>query len=349
MSPAMSTTWDHTGTRANVSLLFLCTWRDLRSDSPLPSVVRKLFEKDSSLNQYSVENDTVTIPRFSKSLLLRDLQLDPNSGRISNGSCSFDLLGRLGLFPGQSNEALAEYDTSVPLDAVVSRGNCYCGRFSRHGFIFLVSKYFQHASMVKTKKGGTCFILSTSIGRFKCYEIEDRIFIHFDSGTRSSCVDLVKDQNLDDILRTAQGEYLSRDSADNEFEWRRNTGEPLESLASAQSYGIPRAIIYMTKPTLQRWKRLNEFAYVMIETVLSVLDGLREPVEFVTALNNLPRDHNTQPPDDVARSTPVEKLALCIFLFRYLSHKNIHEMPYESMFNSSSTRGISKDIAMKII
>jgi hypothetical protein len=172
-----------------------------------PPVVRRLVEKDSSLNQYSAEHDTVTIPHFSKSLLLQNLEIDPNAGRMNAGSCSFDLLVRLGLFPGQQNEALANYDTGVPLNAVVSRGNCYCGRISRHGFVFLVSKYFQHMSVAETTNGGTCFILSTTIGRFKCYEIDDRTFIHFDSGTRSSNVDLVKDQNLEDILRTARGEY----------------------------------------------------------------------------------------------------------------------------------------------
>jgi len=196
--------------------------------------------------------------------------------------------------------------------------------------------------MVETTKGGTCFILSTSIGRFKCYEIEDRIFIHFDSGTRSSYVDLVKDQNLDDILRTAQGEYLvtsgvtpGPDAADNVFEWRRNSGEPLESLASGQFYGIPKAIIYMTKPTLQRWKRLKEFAYAMIDNVLSILDGLREPVEFVTALNNLPPVDDSARSDQFSMSTPAEKLASCIFLFRSLSRKSIGMMSYEGTLFSS--------------
>jgi len=298
------------------------------------SAVRRLVEKDSCLNQYSVEHGTVTIPRFSKSLLLRDLQVDHDAGRISSGSCSFDLLARLGLFPGQLNEVLAEYDADVSLDTVVSRGNCYCGRISRHGFIFLVSKYFQHASMAETTRSGTCFILSTSIGRFKCYEIDDRTFIHFDSGTRSSYVDLIKDQNIEDIIRTSQGEYLfssatSPVAADNVFEWRRTTGEPLESLASAQFYGVPKAILYMAKPTVQRWERLKEFAYSMIETVLSVLDGLREPAEFVVAMNNLPPIDSNARSDDIAMSTPAEKLALCIFLYRSLSGKRIGAMPYE--------------------
>ena len=224
----------------------------------VPLVVRRLVEKDSSLNQYSVRDGTVNIPRFSKSLLLQDLQADRDVGRMNAGSCSFDFMVRLGLFPGQTNETLAEYDTKVPLDAVISRGNCYCGRISRHGFVFLVSKYFQHVSVAESTTGGTCFILSTTIGRFKCYEIDDRTFIHFDSGTRSSYVDLVKDQSLDDILRTARGEYLVSNGdfpaeVDNVFEWHQSTGESLESIASGNFYGVPNAVIYITKSILQRW------------------------------------------------------------------------------------------------
>ncbi|KAF8814008.1 hypothetical protein BYT27DRAFT_7250420 [Phlegmacium glaucopus] len=185
--------------------------------------------------------------------------------------------------------------------------------------------------------GGSCIVLLTSIGRFKCYEIEDRTFIHFDTGTRPSYVDLVQDQDLDDILRVTQGEYLTGTGpspaiAENTFQWNRNTSEPLESIASGQFYGVPKAIIYMTKPTLQRWERLKEFAYSMIDTVLSVFDGLREPVEFVTALNNLP------PIDDSTRaagilptpgSSPAEKLAFCICVYRLLSRKKIGEISYE--------------------
>ncbi|KAF8814014.1 hypothetical protein BYT27DRAFT_7250425 [Phlegmacium glaucopus] len=300
-------------------------------------LVRRLVEKDADLNQYSVEHNTLTIPHFSKSLLLQDIPIDADAGRISKGSCSFDLLARLGLFPGQQNDSLAKYDADVPLGAVVSRGNCYCGCISRHGFIFLVSKYFQRASMVEVAGGGSCIVLLTSIGRFKCYEIEDRTFIHFDTGTRSSYIDLVQDQDLDDILRVAQGEYLSTTGsspaiAENIFQWHRNTGEPFESIASGQFYGVPKAMIYMTKPTLQRWERLQEFAYSMIDTVLSVFDGLREPAEFVTALNNLP------PIDDSTRaetilstpsSSPAEKLAFCIGHYRLLSRKKIRGMSYE--------------------
>ena len=289
------------------------------------------------MNQYSAEHDTVNIPHFSKSLLLQDLQVDPDVGRLNAGSCSFDLLARLGLFPGQANQALAQYDTEVPLDEVISRGNCYCGRISRHGFMFLVSKYFQHVSVAEAETGGTCFILSTTIGRFKCYEIDDRTFIHFDSGTRSSYIDLVEDQNLDDILRTARGEYLvaagavSPGNADKVFEWRRSTGESLESIATEQVYGVPNAVIYMTKSTLQTWNRIKEFAFVMLNTVLSVLDEVEEPAEFLSALRNPPPVSG-----DTRSDTPANKLVFSISLCRMLSGQNMGTRSYKGGLSDSS-------------
>jgi hypothetical protein len=203
-----------------------------------------------------------------------------------------------------------------------------------------VSKYFQHVSMAETTTGGTCFILSTSIGRFKCYEIDDRTFIHFDSGTRSSYVDLIKDQDLNDILRTARGEFqLNRREVDNGFEWCRSTGESLEKLASVQLYGVPNAVIYTTKSTLQRWKRIKEFAYAMLDTVLSVLDGVAEPAEFVSALRNLPpvSDNTLLNPDSLPKSgTPVKNLAASIFFYRTLSRKSIGAMSLEGEFSDVS-------------
>ena len=307
--------------------LYLC-WKVYSKGSP--PVVRRLVEKDKSFNQYSAEHGTVTIPHFSKSLLLQDLKVDPDVGRLnaSAGSCSFDLLVRLGLSPGQPNESLAEYDTRVPLDAVVSRGNCYCGRISRHGFVFLVSKYFQHVSLEQTATGGTCFILSTTVGRFKCYEIDDCIFIHFDSGTRSRDMALVNGQNLDHILRTARGEFLVyvNDNfplqLDELLEWHQRTDEPIESMAAAPFYGVPNAVIYMTKSTLQRWRRINEFSYAMLNTVLSVLDGLEEPAEFVSAMKNLPPFDGNFPAESVPTGT-VGNLAFSIAFFRVASRKSM--------------------------
>ena len=303
-----------------------------------PSALRKLVEKDAALNQYSVENGTLKIPRFSKSLLLQDLPIDFDVGRISAGSCSFDLLARLGLSPGQDNEALAEYDTDVPLDAVVSRGNCYCGRMSRHGLIFLVSKYFQYASVEKATGGGTCIVLSTSIGRFKCYEIEDHTFIHFDSSPRSSYIAIIEAQKLDEILRTAQGQYLINFSPDGSRQrsWARpsdRADREIERMAILNVFDTPNAIMYMTKDMMQWWMRLNIFAKTMIQTTLDVLGGLKEPSTFTTALDSLPNLGAMNDPGlalSAATSTPPKKLAYCVMFWRDFSKKRLTNLPFKS-------------------
>jgi len=105
------------------------------------------------------------------------------------------------------------------------------------------------------------------------------------------------------------------------FEWHRSTGKSLEYLASGQLYGVPNAVIYMTKSTLQRWKRIKEFAYAMVDTVLSVLDGLQEPAEFVFALRKLPSGSDIKGPDSIARDTPTELLASSVFLYHEYSRK----------------------------
>ncbi len=229
----------------------------------------------------------MAIPRFSKSLLLRDLKECPDVGRINTGSCAFSLLSRLGLSPGKPNEALAEYDGAVPLDAVVGRGSCYCGHISRHGFIYLVSRYFQDVTMAEVSGGGTCIVMSTSIGRFKCYEIGDRIFIHFDIGTRSSHVELIDQQKLCDIFLTARGQYLTEEMVNNvpTSKWIRDSAKSVEYYSTATFFGIPNAVIYMTKEKLERWTRLRDFAYALIDTVLFLVEELTEPASFVTALS----------------------------------------------------------------
>lgn len=290
-------------------------------------VVRRLVEKDASLNRYSAERGTLSIPRFSKSLLLRDLPECPEVGRIGAGSCAFDLLVRLGLFPGQPSETFAEYDTAVPLGAVVSRGNCYCGRISRHGFIYLVSKYFQTASMADVSGGGTCIVISTSIGRFKCYEIGDRVFIHFDIGTRSSHVELVNEQDLDEICLAAQGQYLRID--DNLIEkWIVPGEKSLECLSVLSFFGTPNAIMYMTKDTMARWVRLKDFSHALVEAVLSMVDKLTEPSTFVEELRNISIDPVHLANFQDQRTSP-NKLALCVAFCRAIPKKHILQVSYE--------------------
>ena len=74
----------------------------------------------------------------------------------------------------------------------------------------------------------------------------------------------------------------------------------------------------------------------MLDTVLSVLDGLDEPAEFVSALRNLPPASDGILANRLAMSTPAENLAATIFLYRILTSKNIGEASYECGFSNLS-------------
>lgn len=201
-----------------------------------------------------------------------------------------------------------------------------------------MSKYFQYASVEKATGGGTCIILSTTIGRFKCYEIEDHTFIHFDSSLRSSYIDIIEDQKLDEILRTAQGQYLINfaPNGSRQRSWARaidRADREVERLATLNVFDTPNAIMYMTKDTMQWWMQLNIFAKTVIETTLDVLGGLQEPATFTTALNNLPNLGALGDPGlalNAATSTPPTKLAYCVMFWRDLSKKRLTNMPFKS-------------------
>jgi hypothetical protein len=84
----------------------------------------------------------------------------------------------------------------------------------------------------------------------------------------------------------------------------------------------------MTNLTFQRWKRINEFADAMLNTVLAVLDGLKEPAEFVSALRNLPSiDAYTRQSANLGMGTPVENLVCSIIFYRMLSRKLMAKCP----------------------
>lgn len=275
---------------------------------------------------------TLRIPRFSRSLLLRDWPVDtsePPTARFE-GSCSYDLASSLRLLPGQENEKFAEYDEDIAVDRAISRGQCYCGRISRHGLIFLISRHLQDITTAETTStGSSTIIVQTTLGRFKFYEQNDKSFVHFDRGTRSSIVDLIPNQKLENILKAALGQYFMNETISNdgvEFVWQRCSGYQLEDLATGNYFGIPDAVMYMNRNVLETWKRLQEFSRVMLEAMTSVLDDLEEPSSFVEALGNLPNRRlsrsGTSHEVDLT-DAPAPKLASCVFLSETLSKKKI--------------------------
>ena len=246
---------------------------------------------------------TIRLPRFSKSLLLGHLSVDTTSepsGERLEVSCSYDLASILRLLPGQENEEFAEYDEDVPVDrAIISRGQCYCGRISRHGLVFLISQHLQDVTTAETTSGGSSIVVQTTLGRFTFYEQNDKSFVHFDRSTRSpaSIVDLIPNQNLDHILKAASGlRYLfdakaakaaEKSGDDTKFFWYKFPGNP-EDLATELRFGMPDAVIYMNGDVLERWNRLKRFSKAMVNAMTNVLDDLEVPIGFVEVLNKLP-------------------------------------------------------------
>ena len=70
----------------------------------------------------------------------------------------------------------------------------------------------------------------------------------------------------------------------------------------------------------------------MLNNVLSVIDGLKEPAEFVSAMRNF-SPINVKTALDAIKGTPVENLASSIFVSRTLSRKHIGEMPHKGEFS----------------
>ncbi|KAF5323687.1 hypothetical protein D9619_012868 [Psilocybe cf. subviscida] len=292
--------------------------------------LRKIAEKDSVFNEYSPTEGTLKLPTFTKDLLLNITNVVTDSAsRPTSGSCCFDLAWRLGLLPGQPNSGFTEYEPDTPIAEVVTRSTCCCGRISRHGFVHLVSRFFQHASMQESAGSGAIITINTTIGRFKCYEIDDRTFVHFDGSTRSSPInELVDNQDLDHILRSARGQYLMMDSVTfKHMEWGTDDEERIPNCASGNFFGVPDAIMYMTKEKIAAWKLLSDFGKMVLTSTLQYIDTLREPESFcrLVEMQNSPNFD----PKAVKPNTPPEMLSLSLYLCRVLSKKSVVAMTYD--------------------
>ncbi|KAF5323749.1 hypothetical protein D9619_012878 [Psilocybe cf. subviscida] len=298
---------------------------------PLLNTIRKTAENDASFNEYSPAEGTLKLPSFTKDLLLNitGSTLTDAASRPTSGSCCFDLAWRLGLLPGQPNSGFMEYDEKIPIAKVVTRSSCCCGRISRHGLVYLVSHFFQHASAQEIPGGGTIITINTTIGRFKCYEIDDRTFVHFDGSTRSSPVtELVANQDLDHILRVARGQYLTTDKDTlSDVQWNTDVEERIPYFASSNWLGNPNAIMYMPKQTVSTWKCLRDFGRMVLTRTLQYIDTLREPESFCRLVE---LHHTAASNRRIFKSeTPPELLSWSLCMFRVMSEHLIATFEYE--------------------
>lgn len=219
-----------------------------------------------------------------------------------------------------------EYGHDIPIENVVARGTCCCGRISRHGLVHLVSRFFQHASIQETSSGGTIITINTTIGRFKCYDIDDRTFIHFDGGTRSSSIaELLPNQDLDHILRITRGQYRTLGNLLFTLEWQQIDDEKIPDVASTNMFGIPDAIMYMPKEKVVIWKHLRDFGKMMLACALRYIDTLQEPESFCSLAEQqkLPNFN----PGNLKPETPPERLAFNFYVCRVMSERVAIDMP----------------------
>ncbi|KAF8799183.1 hypothetical protein BYT27DRAFT_6873048 [Phlegmacium glaucopus] len=268
---------------------------------------------------------------LSQAFFLCEASSPVHNTKPTTHGCTFDLGSRLGLHPGQETESPVEYDDDVPIDHIVHQESCCCGRISKNGLVFLVSRHHQEITIGrKFPEAISSVIMETSLGRFTCYTHKDRHFVHFDASTCSSNVPLIPNQNMDDILLSARGYYLISDATQSKnFVWRRCSNDSLEFLASGNFFGVPDAVIYMPRVVLERWKRLERFSRALHDAMISVLEDLHEPTSFAIALQNLPEEHRSSL-KGIPVNTTAERLAACVCLYQILSRKKLIEMDFES-------------------
>lgn len=280
------------------------------------------MEQDMPCNEYSDAKATIKLPIFTKELLigLTNIPTGDTPRRRTAGSCCFDLAWRLGLLPDQPNSGFAEYEQNIPITNVVMRGMCCCARISRHGFVHLVSRFFQSASVQETPGAGNTITINTTIGRFKCYDIDDRTFVHFDASLRSPPVaKLIMNQDMNDIVRAALGQFAILDPETPN--WSVIHNDDIPTAATSGLFFSPNAIMYIPKEKIDTWNLMNKFARQVFTCAMQYIFTLQKPESFCRLIERVAFD-----PINGKCETPPEWLAWCFFMLRLMSTMNAVDM-----------------------
>lgn len=292
--------------------------------------IHRIAQKGTVFNEYSATTGRLMLPILSKDLLVNITGVIIGAAsRPASVSCSFDLMWRLSLLRNHPNAGFAGYEHDIPIAEIVTRNSCACARISRHGFVHLTSRFFQDASVSDTPGATSTITINTTIGRFNCYEIEDRAFVHFDSSTRAAEIaEIVKDQDLDHILRVARGQYLMMDNATfSRAEWRTEEAEQIPACAAGNYFSLSSAIIYMPQEKVAMWTLLRNFGQIVATCPLQFVDTLRMSRSFsnLVAAQQSP-DFDM---DAVDTDRPAEALAQIVYICRLLLQASPTAMKYE--------------------
>ena len=258
----------------------------------LPPNVLHSINKDAAFNGFSgdaTSGFTVVLPKFTKQLsaIRTRILLDADTHAEC---CAFDLAGRLGLLPGQSNEMLGQFET-VTMNDLVHNGTTYCARISRHYLVLLISEHVQELWQVDNRT-----YASTNIGQFTFYEYEGRSLVHFDGSIRTSTTTIIPDQVIEDIQRAACGEYRSETGG--------LSKRPPENLV-VDSTPILDVIHYLRQSDIERWCLLRKFASSLMDAVQSIVRA-QSPESLIMALKT---DWIAAGVDSWSRGTATDRLA----------------------------------------
>jgi hypothetical protein len=275
----------------------------------LPPKIRQSLKRDAILNKLSgdmITGFSVILPTFSKELSKCIIQIQPDVDTHAQ-CCAFDLAGRLGLLPNQSNNIPGLFKT-IAIDDLVHNGATYCAPISRHYLVLLISEHMQEVWQV-----GNRTYASTDIGQFTFYEQEGRSLVHFDGSTRRSTETLIPDQVLEYIQRVAFGEHKGENGT-----WLKWGFEEYAVVCTP----LLRVVHYMRNKDIERWRLLRAFTQSLIDAVEAIFQSIQAPKPFVQALSKDWLVPNSVKDD----SSDVERLAAAVQLCVELSGKQVLDL-----------------------
>jgi hypothetical protein len=246
--------------------------------------VLESVNKDANLNGYHPGAPSIKVAHFTFDILSSLPAIDSNpfigssrSTLTSYGSCSFDLAERLELLPHQAN-AILLHTVEIPLDQLGCYNGRYCGYISRHGLVFVASHYSQR--IYKTPDAAT--VVESSIGRFKIFEHDHRLYAHFDRDIRmTSTLNGTWDPqfNLNQVQNYAKGQYFIKNAigleSDDAF-WIA-LDYPVINLAMKHVVQDTDCRVFLPHDVMAEWDLVGRFGRDMMQVVKQIFFVIQKP------------------------------------------------------------------------
>jgi hypothetical protein len=181
----------------------------------------------------------------------------------------------------------------VEVDKVGRYNDRYCGYLSRHGLVFLASRYARRVSMHTGPSGG--IVIDTSLGRFKVFEHDHRTYVHFDSGMRTPVPAVRPDRqhtqpvpDMEAILKAADGRCFARDLyveaqaiGFTPKEWKEPGPVPPIKTAILNVFQDLECSVFLPMKLAKEWELLAQFSSDILQSVSLIFLDIQEPKRLV--------------------------------------------------------------------